>query len=318
VDTIAPDRPTKQSCPKCGFDRAIERESCACCGVIFAKVRVAEEAPPRWSPAPTPGPAPDHGEDDPPRLSSYDLWLLGGGLVAALLAYAFPLTRFLLSVFVTLLHEFGHALVAWGLGCPAVPAFDFMYGGGVTYHHAFNVPVAVFVGLGLVATGWWLRRRPRAVVALGVVGVLWLAIVVSEWRRGLAISSAGHVAEMIFAGIFLWMALSGRGWRRPEVERPLGAFLSLFVALHTLAFASRLRDDAAFLADYMGGKGGAMMNDLEHVALDLRIWLGMETTVPELAGWMLVLVPVPIIGAFALHVLRRSAWDGVVWLFEER
>ncbi len=253
-----------------------------------------------------------------PRFSAYDWKLLGGGLVAALLCYAFPLTRFLMSVFVTLLHEFGHALVAWLLGCPAVPAFDMMYGGGVTYHQDFELPLAIFIGVGMAATGWWLRRRPRAVVALALVSALWLFVVISNWRREFAISIAGHGAEMLFAGIFLWMALSGVGWRQPELERPLGAFIAFYVPLHVLSFAFSLRNDAAMLADYMGGKGGALMNDLEHVALDLRIYLGIETTVPEIAGWMLVLVPLPLVVALGLHGMRSRAQDALAWLFEEK
>lgn len=339
-----------RNCPKCGREQASDNETCELCGVIFARVRtpVPEEgglpdlAPPPGEPDPRalgpaiagPPGAPSHAPDGQVHhgphggcvqtapaicgLSRYELCLLGGGFLAASLAYLFPLTRFLMSMLVTLLHELGHAVVAWVLGCPAVPAFDLMYGGGVTYHQGFEPPLAVFVGLGLAALAWWLRGRPRAIAAIAVVGALWLAIVISDWRRELAISAAGHAAEMLFAGIFLWMALSGIGWRMPEVERPLGAFVAFFVAIHTMSFASRLRGDEAFLADYMRGKGGALMNDLEHIALDLKIWLGVNTTVPELAGWMLVLTPMPLLLAFGLHALRRSAKDFLIWLFEPR
>jgi len=37
-----------------------------------------------------------------------------------------------------------------------------------------------------------------------------------------------------------------------------------------MMFAMRLRSDVDFLAWYREGKGGALMNDLEVVALDLK------------------------------------------------
>jgi hypothetical protein len=309
-----------RSCPKCGFEQAEGLEACELCGVIFAKIPA--ELPGAPSPAaaagPSAAPASDVLPTAAPHLSTYDLALLGGGLLAAILLSALPFTRFVLSALVTLLHELGHAAVAWALGCPAVPAFDLVYGGGVTYHQSFEPPLAVLVGGLFVAAGWWLRRRPRAVVAVAILGLVWLLIVVSPWRRSVAISAAGHAAEMLFAGLFLWMALSGVGWRSPEVERPLGSFVAFFVSLHTLAFASRLRSDDAYLAEYLRGKGGALMNDLEHVALDLKIWLGVETSVPELAGWILLLTPLTLATALALHVLRRRAYGALVWLLEER
>lgn len=341
VDTVV--ETDTRTCPKCGREQAAGNEICEVCGVIFAKIpphAISRDELPDMAPLPGSHAASEASERGTPGahaptsrgarlsgaaalsneapLSRYDWALLGGGFLAAALAQVFPLTRFLLSMLVTLLHELGHAAVAWVLGCPAVPAFDLMYGGGVTYHQDFEAPLAIFVGVGLAGLGYWLRGRPRAQVALAVVGALWLAVVISDWRRQLAISAAGHAAEMVFAGIFLWMALSGVGWRMPEVERPLGSFIAFFTAFHTLGFASRLRSDEAFLADYMRGKGGALMNDLEHIALDLKIWLDVDTTVPELAGWMLFLTPLPMLLAFCLHALRRPAKDLLVWLFEPR
>jgi membrane protein CcdC involved in cytochrome C biogenesis len=119
----------------------------------------------------------------------------------------------------------------------------------------------------------------------------------------------GHLGELILAGALLFMALAGVGWRLPEIERPLGAFAAFFVQMQTLRFAWRLRHDAAFLAEYGEGKGGAMMNDLEVIALDLKIWTGVSTDVRELAGWLLFLAFVVPAAAILLYVFRRRIHD---------
>ena len=43
-----------------------------------------------------------------------------------------PLLGILVGYFVVLAHELGHTLAGWAFGRPSLPAFDFVYGGGVT------------------------------------------------------------------------------------------------------------------------------------------------------------------------------------------
>src|SRR6266850_2191771 len=57
---------------------------------------------------------------------------LGLGLLLAAVLTAIPFFRILFFPLITIAHEMGHAVVAWIFGRPAVPAFDFTYGGGVT------------------------------------------------------------------------------------------------------------------------------------------------------------------------------------------
>jgi hypothetical protein len=127
----------------------------------------------------------------------------------------------------------------------------------------------------------------------------------------------GHLGEVILASVLLAMALAGVGWRIPEIERPLGAFAAFFVQLQTLGFAWRLRHDAAFLAEYVAGKGGAMMNDLEVIALDVKIWTGVSMDIQEVAGWLLFLALVVPMAAILLYVFRlrvHDAWHALLEL----
>lgn len=289
-------------CPACTFEQDSDTESCVRCGVVFAKIRTDAE------PCRTPERAWAMPIDPPvARSTPYDgkEWkLLAVGFVAAAVMHSLPFFRFVLSPLVTLLHEFGHAVASWLLGCPALPAFDFVYGGGVTHHQSFQLPLGILLGAGWVWLGWTFRRNPRTLTLIGLCAGLWLVAISSEWRRGLVISAMGHGGELILAGVLLYMALSGKGWRAPEIERPLGAFAAFFVQLQTMQFAWKLRNDEAFLAWYRDGKGGAMMNDLEVIALDIKIWTGVSMGIEELAGWLLLFAVIPPTVAILLFVFR--------------
>ena len=56
------------------------------------------------------------------------------GWVLAMLLLSSGRLTFIFHPFITLVHELGHAACGWLLGYPAIPAFDFVHGGGVTSH----------------------------------------------------------------------------------------------------------------------------------------------------------------------------------------
>ena len=288
------------ACPKCGFDRIHDARECARCGVVFRKLESLEPdvagATTVALPAADPEPV--------PRLGRSEARMLAFALVGAAVANALPVVRTVLGALATLFHEFGHAVVSWLLGHPAIPAFDFAYGGGFTHEDNFKPLLAILIGGGWLGLGWVFRRNPRTVVLVGLGAALWLVAVSSEWRREVVIASVGHGGELILAATFVFMALSGVGWSIPEVERPLGAFLGCFVQIHTMHFAWKLGHDAEFLAWYREGKGGALMNDLESVALDLHIHTGIAFTVEDLAGFLLVLAVISFAVALALVAFR--------------
>src|SRR5512140_1968494 len=295
------------NCPKCGFAGLAGAADCARCGLVFAKwTDGADYAPPsRFRPV-AQRPLEDDVVSDG-RIGRSELTILGSGLVAAIVIYALPFTRSVFSALVTLFHELGHAVVGWLLGHPSLPAFDFVYGGGFTHQGAFKLPIALAIAAGFAYLAYVFRRNVRTLVAITVVFSIWLFFVSSEWRRELVIASAGHAFEFILAGILFYQALSGVGWRIPELERPLGAFAAFFVQIHSMLFAIRLRNDADYLAWYREGKGGALMNDLEVIALDLQIYLGFQPGIKGVAAMLLVFSFVPITVALAWY-LFRSRW----------
>lgn len=233
--------------------------------------------------------------------------ILGSGLAAAILVYAFPLTRFILSALVTLFHEFGHAVVGWLLGHPSLPAFDFVYGGGFTHMGAFRPSLAIAIAAGLIYLGWHFRQNRKSVAIVGVVFLVWIFFVTAEWRRELAIAAAGHAGEFILAGIFFYQALSGVGLRAPEAERPLAAFAAFFVQIHSMLFAWRLTRDADFLEWYREGKGGALMNDLEVIALDLQIYAKLNPGIVGVARLLILFSFLPITVGLIWY-FQRARW----------
>ena len=289
------------TCPRCEYERPDDAVECPRCGVVFEKLEQDDDLPPqsigvissRLAEA-------DAGEP----FGRKELKILATGLVAALFVLAVSPLRFVMSALVTLFHELGHAVASWLLGHPAVPAFDFVYGGGFTHVDNFKLPLVFFIGGAWLYLGWLLRRNTRTLVVMGIVFGVWLFFVSAPWRRELVIAAMGHGGEFILAGIFLYMALANVGWRSPEIERPLGAFVAFFVQIHSMRFAWKLGHDTAFLDWYLQGKGGALMNDLETISLDLRIHTPMGTGVEGVAGWLLLLSPLPFAVALLLYVFR--------------
>jgi hypothetical protein len=241
------------------------------------------------------------------RIGAGEWKILGFGFVAAIIVYWLPFTRFVFSAMVTLFHELGHAVAGWLMGYPSVPAFDFVYGGGLTPHGEFQKAIAIVIALGFAYLGWLFRENRKSMAIIGALFLVWLYFVTREWRREIVFAAAGHLGELILAGIFFYKALAGTGWRAPEIERPLGAFVAFFVQIHTILFAWRLLDDPSFFDWYRQGKGGALMNDLEVIALNLQIWLGLTPGIEGVARALLVFSVAPMIVALIWY-RHRSRW----------
>lgn len=311
-------------CPKCGAAQPEFAVECASCGIVFSKWgRRENNTSPggqqfheeELRPAPAPATARNFEDIDAVtdgRIGRRELMILVPGLIAAIIVYSLPFLRFVISAMVTLFHEFGHAVAGWLLGHPSLPAFDFVYGGGITPRGEFRVSIAVAIAGAFAYAGWRYRRNRRTLAVLASAFLPWLFIVSSEWRREMVIAAAGHTTELILAAIFFYMALANVGWRIPEVERPLGAFVAFFVTINSIMFALRLRNDPDYLAWYGEGKGGALMNDLESIALDMRIHFNaVHVTIGTVAGWLILFSFIPF-GIALLWYFYRSHCHRIV------
>lgn len=265
------------NCPKCGYGpHAAEDATCTRCGLVFAKWREHEDA----RVLPMPGRVVETVADVPPGVLDGDgRRAVLFGVPAGLVLFALPFTRLVIGYLSILVHEFGHTVVAWMFGYPAIPAFDFVYGGGVTMTECRNTGLLIALTAGWLALFWLFRRNRVTLVVLAAVALVWVWLA-ATWRHDLVHQGAGHGAELVFAALFLSRALSGSGCHT-SAERPVYAAAGTFLALKVAGLAWQLRTDADFRAEYEAAKGGGGWMDLSLIAPAFR------TDVPAVAGVLL-------------------------------
>ncbi len=148
------------TCPRCSAPADDGALDCPSCGIVFAKWRPRTV---RERPAPPP----------PQTLGiPHAGWKAAGlGLVFAIALSWFPFLSFILSPLTTMVHEIGHTAVLWLFGYPAIPAFDFANGGGVTMSDLErSTSVVAAWGIGLLAMLWWQRGRKGVACRLQEAG----------------------------------------------------------------------------------------------------------------------------------------------------
>ena len=300
-------------CPKCGFESPESATECSRCGIVFGKWSPQHENVGRASARPV-GIEPDPHDDEDGRLGPTEIRVLGIGLGLAIVASAVSLIDFIFHPIITLVHELGHTIAGWLLGYPSVPSFDFVYGGGLTHQGNFRIVIALAIAGAFAYLGYMFRDNRRTVVLIAVCFLIWLFIDTSEFRRSLVVDAAGHASECIFAGIFLYMAIAGIGWRIPEIERPLGAFLAFFIEINMIRFCLNLMHDQDFLEVYKQGKGGMLMHDVDSISTSLIIHTAWHPSIQMLARLLLLFSFVPM-GVALLWYFRRSQAHRVITSF---
>lgn len=253
-------------CPQCSAAVPDGSLDCAACGVIFAKHRSAPAA--RTRP-----PAPKHHSQPTVETGiTQEGWkALGAGLVLALVLPRFPFLNFIFTPILTIVHELGHTVASWLFGYPAYPAFDFQYGGGVTVWNLERERLIVLgLLIGVAALGYRARAHRAALVMLGLLAVGYFVAIRGAGER-LIVSAMGHGFELLFAAIFVYRAASGWGCRTP-LERPLYAFLGLWMAFFVVGYSYDLALDPYERLQYSSGKRG-MESDLVAVGRHLGVSL---------------------------------------------
>ena len=209
-------------------------------------------------------------------------------------ALAVPLVGMVIHVLMTVIHELGHTATAWLFASPALPSFDLTYGGGfslITTRQPFLIIVAyaIFAFFLLQA-----RTNRRELLGWTIAVAFYTGALFSPLREFL-ITAMGHGSELVFAGIFLHRALSGNQVLRSE-ERPLYAFLGLFMLVEDARFAYNLMSNEAYREAYGDAKGGGHWMDFDLIARDNLHW-----SLPSVAGLFLVACLLTPIATFLAH-----------------
>ena len=281
-------------CPQCDHDQVFPGAECERCGVVFARLRPANPEPPS-----TPGPEPEAAEalvalagrqiDSSGRRAA----AVGFGLAA--LTQFLPLLQMLIQYMVVLVHELGHAAAGWLFGFPSIPAFDFMYGGGVTSHTGRSTIVVLCV-LGVAGYMLWQVRPHRALFRMGLFLLATYLLLLAFGGDGPLILAMGHGAELLFAGLFFYRALTGSGCHM-EAERPLYAWLGWHIVFFDIRFAWGLATSGAERANYAAAKGGGHWMDFSRLANEtfsmpletVAVFFALFCLIPLPAAWWLAL-----------------------------
>jgi hypothetical protein len=228
----------------------------------------------------------------------YQSILGGAGLAAAVVFLPFfAFISFLLHPLVTLVHELGHTLAGWLYGYPSIPAFDFVYGGGVTLHQDRQW---LLTGLWLAAFAWLLyffRRNPGTLLVISSLAGAYIITAATSWHEAMVIAM-GHGGELLFATVFLYRAWGGTSLVH-ALERPIYAFAGFYIQFYDLRFAFELLTSQAARLDYEDAKGGGHWMDFSRLADE---FFGGRFLLVVLAFFVACLLP-PLI-AWLLHRYR--------------
>ncbi len=200
------------------------------------------------------------------RLDKPEWIMLAVGPGIALVCFVFFWFRWTLEIFKTLVHEMGHCIFGWIFGYPSLPAFDVMYGGGVTLHAGRSV--VLLIGIYATLAGLiYMYRNNKATVIFLIAVIAVHAFFSYTSLHYITILFMGHGTELVIAGLFIYRSLSGRAIVHPA-ERPLYAITGFFIVFSDLGMAYRLLTSASYRAEYLGAKGGDMDMDFIRIARD--------------------------------------------------
>ncbi len=226
-------------------------------------------------PEPEPAPVPVEEASSPARKN------LLVGAVIAFATFALPFPRFVFSYLGTLVHELGHTLTYLAFGYPAIPSFDFVYGGGLTSASERSKPALFLIAISLCLLLWHLRQRKPALWLAGCLVVVAYGIIASTRLHEFLISAMGHGMVLVIAGIFLYRSVREHTQKTP-IEGPLYAACGIFLLLSEAGTAWNLRHDADYRELYAMGKGGVLEGDLTILGREL-----LGGSAADAAFWLL-------------------------------
>ena len=166
-------------------------------------------------------------------------------------------------------HELGHTATRWFFGQPAVPSFDFAFGGGMTHFYDRSWLLLGIIWLGMASGAVWLWREMhyRALIALAVVAALHVLCV---FTNGYDMASVfmGHGGEVLVAGFCLLRGFWNTTEKsHGEAERWLNMVFGLFVLGRDLIMTAGLMLSDISRSAYSMQKGGHLLGDLEKLAV---------------------------------------------------
>jgi hypothetical protein len=230
-------------------------------------------------------------------------WIyLGVGLVTAPVFALTPILRYMGWFLASLVHEMGHAAVAWSCGMPAIPAIS-LDGHAAAVHSEQSLFLFALIFAGLMAGVWRVFEGRVRWIVLGLVAVIHPAIALTG-AKDLLHLLAGHGAELAFASVCLWKALDG-GFTDSKLERGLYGTVGWYLLGKNLFLCWGLMRSAAARAEYDENGSFGLTNDYIRVAQEV-----LSCPLERVALTMLIASLLVLPAAFALWSLSRAMRRG--------
>ena len=220
---------------------------------------------------------------------------LGLGLAFFPLARLFFVPAYVMNFLLTLVHEVGHSIFAWLMGCVSIPTVG-IFGGGVAPWYGPYLPLQVAVGGGVAWAAWTNRDRLWISIPAGILAVALPAMSLSGHHE--TVIDAGGVAFELIGAAACFAVVVGADLERP-FERPLYALWGWWMLLSRGTETLLMLSSQAYWEEqriYESGLAAGLVNDLhkmqESWGMAPRTLLGLvfagcllALPVGALAGW---------------------------------
>ncbi len=191
----------------------------------------------------------------------------------------------------SLVHEMGHAAVAWLFGMPAIPAIS-LEGHAAAVHSQQQVLLVLMVSAGLATAAWRCLAGPAKWTGL-VLALVVHPLLAFTGGKDLLHLLAGHGAELVFATLCLWKALDG-GFTSSRLERALYSSVGWFLVGKNAWLCFGLVSSAGARATYHENGSFGFTNDYLRVANEVLDWR-LETVAGFMLMAALAVVPAAIV-----------------------
>jgi hypothetical protein len=308
-------------CPHCGRSASDKALVCALCGHLLRREeRTAASADPVSYRPELATPPPEHrpGAPSPARSDTFreslrarpteeetrrarlEPWFYFGlGIVTAPVFALTPMLKFMGWFIASLVHEMGHAAMAWTFGMPSIPAIS-LAGHAAAVHGEQQVFLVAMVILALAMGAWkWLEGAPRW-IALALVLVVHPLLAFTSGKDFLFLL-AGHGGELVFAILALWKALDG-GFTDSKLERALYGTVGWFLVGKNVFLCFGLMTSASARAHYDENGSFGLTNDYLRLAHD-----SIGCSLEAVAALMLLASVLTVPAAILLWRLRLRA-----------
>ena len=179
----------------------------------------------------------------------------------------FPITwlGLALSFMIIFFHELGHMIAGWFYGYVALPSFDLMHGGGMTYYITGQLlPLNILLDGAIIYYIYRLREFKLWQAVCILIGLFHIATAYSDFHQNI-LSIAGPLAETSIGGFMLtraWLNRAARG----TAERLCNAAFGFGILLNATVSGWSMIHDADVRQVYFEQKGGHGFGDFDQVA----------------------------------------------------